>query len=312
MGRETIHAAATLAALLTWTTVADGAFVTRVQDTWGDGDRTTPAAPTYSENGVDGDNDLDLESAWYNGGAGSVMTASPGNLRLDPADSSASWTTHFAPDGTPVTLLDPDDFIRVTWRFRTGDVNVSNTSQNFRAALVHTISGSFLTTDDAPPEAPYFGYAMFGNMGETTGNTNSFQLRQRSVNGDLLSTSGNWEALANGLGSGAIGYADNTEYTFTWTITRTPASELNILMTMAGGNIGGTGSVSVNFTDTTPTSFSYHTFSLRPSNQGTTATFFDTSLFMVEHNYTRLVPEPATALMGLAGGLFVCQLRRRR
>ena len=43
-----------------------------VNDTWKDGTDSDPASPVYSEYGVDSDADGDLESAWYQGGAGTL------------------------------------------------------------------------------------------------------------------------------------------------------------------------------------------------------------------------------------------------
>src|SRR5437016_1305181 len=78
-----------------------------VNDTWLDGTRTDPAAPTYSENGVDSDTDGNLESAWFKGGAGTLdPVAAGGPLRGDltaGGTSSASWTTHFTPEAGQVT-----------------------------------------------------------------------------------------------------------------------------------------------------------------------------------------------------------------
>jgi hypothetical protein len=282
---------------------------TIVNDTWQDADRTQPASPTYSEYGTDADADGDIESAWFNGGTGATAVASTGHLLLTPSTGSASWTNYFTPAATPVTLSNTGDSIHVRWAFKTGDVNVSNTSQNFRIALVDTATdANRLTVDGAPGSDTYPGYALFGNMGETTGNGNSFQLRERlaATNSDILATSGNWTALANGLGNTAVGYTDNTNYQFDLTLTRNASSGLDILMTMTGGTIGGTGTVTVNFTDPTPSSFTYDTFEIRPSGSGTTATSFDTTQFLVEGP----VPEPSS--MALAGVAAIGLLRRGR
>src|ERR1039457_7325968 len=100
-----------------------------VNDSWQDGTRTDPAAPVYSENGTDLDSDGDLESAWFNNG--NTMTATPGHLVTTlPANgtSSASWTTYFTPESSPVTLAGAGDQLKVTWIFTPTSVNSGSTS----------------------------------------------------------------------------------------------------------------------------------------------------------------------------------------
>ncbi len=292
---------------------AHAAPMTLVNDTWQDGDRTTPAPPIYSENGVDSDADGDLESAWFNGGSGSVMTASPGNLRMDPADASATWTTYIKAE--PAIGLSLNDFVRFTWRFRTGDVNASDTGQNFRIAMVDSAPAARLMADGSPPAGVYAGLALFGNMAETTGNANSFEVRERNTPsaGALLEDTASWSTIANGLGAGEVGYADNTVYTFTALIKAVAPSDLDITMTMAGGNIGGTGSVSLHVVDTTPISFGYDTFSIYVGDQSSTATLFDSSLFMVEVGHDEpVMPEPSSAVLATLVAVAMPAYRRRR
>jgi PEP-CTERM motif len=309
-----LAAATSMAAALCVAASASAALI--VNDTWQDADRSDPAAPTYSENGVDSDTDTDIESAWFVGGSGgAALNATQGNMQMDVNGSSASWTTFFTPDHKKVLLANDGDFVKATWTFTTGDVNASNTSQNFRLAFLETPDGTRITSDAAPNDAAFDGaaYAMFMNMGETTGRSTSFELKKRSLltTSNLLSSSGNWStSLGNGLGNALPGYADNTEYTFTISATRNASDGLDLVATMSGGNIGGTGLVSVSATDASPNGFGFDTFSLRPSNDTTTATEFNASLFSVETN-ARVVPEPATlALLGL-GSLLIAGLRRR-
>src|SRR4051794_29260427 len=73
-----------------------------VNDTWLDGTDTDPASPQYSEYGADSDTDGNIESAWYQGGVGSldpVGAGGPerGNLTAGGA-SSATWSTYFTPE----------------------------------------------------------------------------------------------------------------------------------------------------------------------------------------------------------------------
>ena len=113
-----------------------------VNDTWQDGTDSDPASPTYSENGtnLDPGTDSDLESAWFQGGVGSLdPVAAGGPLRGNMTaggTSSASWSTYFTPEGSEVNLGSAGESIKVTWVFTPTTVNTSNTSQNLRIALV--------------------------------------------------------------------------------------------------------------------------------------------------------------------------------
>jgi hypothetical protein len=286
-----------------------------VNDTWLDGTDSDPAAPTYSEHGVDADADGNLESAWFQGGVGTldpVGAGGPlrGNLTAG-GTSSASWTTYTTSEANQISLAQGET-MRMTWQFSLTNVNAGNTSQNFRLAVVDSPSGSRLAAPGAPASAAYTGYGMFMNMSPTLGNSSPFRLMERNVaTGDLLSTSGNWVGLGTtGAASGNHGYDAATTYTFQMDLTRTAADALDITATMSGGTLDNDGLASVFFTDTTPNggSFTFDTFGVRPSGATTTAELFDTSLFKVEHI---VVPEPASLTLLCLGGLTLLGRRRR-
>ncbi len=279
-----------------------------VRDTWQDGDRTAPASPVYSEDATDYDLDGDVESAWF--GTSGTLASSAGHLTMTNGTGSSSFTSYFTAEANALTLSNNKDKIKVTWVFKPNGVGASNTSQNFRLAVVDTPNAARLAADGNPGSAAYTGYGMFMNMGAVLGNANPFRLVERvNPSGALLSASAEWAGLANGATSGNAGYTSGTEYTYMMTLTRN-GSSLDITSSMSGGTLDGDGLATLSFTDPTPNGFTYDTFSLRPSTAATTASNFDTTLFKVEY-CTPLVPEPASlALVGMS--LMAIAMRRQR
>jgi len=263
-----------------------------VNDTWADGNRTS--------SGPDGGG---IDSPWYFSGTGASMTTTVGNLNAGVPTGSASWLNYFATDASPVNLANAGDSLKVTWNFTTGTIGAANTSQNFRLAILDSPSGSIVSSDTSPAAGIYSGgYAMFMNMAPTLGNGNPFQLKKRSVftSSDQLSTSGNWgTALGNGATTGNSGYANATAYSYTLTLTRNASSGIDIVSTMAGGTLNGSGTATVSATDAAPGTFTFDTFSIRPSGSASTADAFNFTQYQVEFTPAP-VPEPSIlALSGL-------------
>jgi hypothetical protein len=287
-----------LATLLVLTGCAASTFAANlINDTWRDQERHQPGSPAYSENGIDSDVDGNLESAWFNtDNSTTSMTvvddATPGGdytLRTVPNfTGSASWTTYLTPAASPVTLAGVGDQLRITWKFTPIGVdatNTANTGQNFRLAIVDwpETSTARLTTNGAPGTAAYAGYAMFMHM--RTNYAGSFQLRERTnatVAAAFLSASAVWTgALANDASTGD-GYADGTNYTFSFQATLLTGGALEILASMTGGTLGGDGQLSLTYTDAAPNSLTFDTFGVRPQTGNLTATNFITTLFKAE------------------------------
>jgi hypothetical protein len=305
------------AALLVWVSSASAGLI--VKDTWRDAERATPVSPTYSENGVDGDLDGDIESAWFfSGGNGGTVNTSAGHMVLNPpAGNSNSYETYFTPEASPVTLASAGNKIRVTWTFRTGTVATNPTGQDFRVALADSPAATRINADTfTPGSGDYNGYAIFGNLGQTFNNTNPFQLRERgATNGALLSAGGEWINFAPNVNdgtSGNSGYRSDTQYTMVWLLERNNLGGLDIDVTMTqdtGVNVldNGTG-LSVSATDPTPDAYTFDLFAFRPSTGGTTSSSYDTTLFEVRF----IVPEPASMLMMALGGLALALTGWRR
>ncbi len=300
------------------------AVVDVVNDRWSDGTDSDPAAPIYSENGVNFDSDVDLESPWFQGGVGSLDPAGLGGPLVgsthnpadgaNPSTNSASWTTYFMPAGDAITLANAGNFMRVTWKFSLVGVNSANTSQGFRFGVVD--SGARLAGPGTLPVTTNAGYAIWGNMGSTLGNSNSFQLRERTLmtDGNLFNTTSDFGAiLGNGAGSGQNGYWDGINYTMTWLMTRGASDNLLLDVSIAGGTLGDgmsadDGVIRTTVDDPTPNTFQFDTFSIRLLSETITATEFRTSLFRVE-----VIPEPSALACGLtAVAALIGAARRRR
>jgi hypothetical protein len=280
-----------------------------VSNVWNTGVYTYPAPPTYSEMGTDSNSSGDLESWWSVGGSGTLDSYAGHLVMTNVATGSSSFTTYFTPEGSEVTLANGGDQLKVTWVFTPQGVNTSNTSQGFALGVADTPGVARLTNNASPGSAVY---AMYMNMGNTLKNSNPFLLKEwnASLNSDFIAHQGNWLPLTNGVASGAHGYDSGTSYTFTMTLTRdvSDPSKLDVLATMIGGTINGSGTASVYYVDSTPNSWTYDTFGLRPSNSAITASYFDTTLFQVDY-----IPEPSTLVLAGAGlGLMIAMIRRRR
>jgi hypothetical protein len=128
---------------------------------------------------------------------------------------------------------------------------------------------------------------MFMNMSTTLSNAAPFQLRERAagdpgVTNAFLSASAGWAALTNSESPEVTGYVGGITYTMIFSATRTEADELDVAVSMTGGSIGGDGSLNVAYTDSTPNTFTFDMFAIRPSSAASAAAQFDTSLFRVE------------------------------
>lgn len=220
-----------------------------------------------------------------------------------------------------MNLAATGDSIKVTWAFtltniNPGQVNNSNTSQGLHIGLVDQLINADsttprLTANGSPPSTQWRGYGLWANMGQTLGNSNPFQLRKRTLGGssgvgvgNLLNTTSDFgTVLGNGATSGNHGYDAATPYTLTWEITRNASSGLDIVTTMSGGTLNGTGTATVSVTDATPVgvdsgttpfgSYKFDTFAIRPSSAALSAEMFNTSLFKVE--FTTLTAPPILA-----------------
>lgn len=288
-----------IAFLLGFSSMASAADV--VNDTWLDGTRGDPAAPTYSEMGADSDVDGDIESAWFRGGSGVFNPVGAGGpLRLTGTTTSSSLTSYFTPEGSELTLSNAGDSIRVTWEFQVSGQNLANTSQGFRIAVVNSPTASRVSSEATPGNDTYTGYSLFMNMNPGTfSHADPFELHERAAPltaSALLSAAASWAPLVDVGTQGNASYTSGVDYTFIMELTRLANGNLDIMTSMAGTGLDGTGLMQINYTGApNGGSYAFDTFQFRPDGYDVSWEVFDTSLFKVE-----FVPEPATiALFGL-------------
>jgi hypothetical protein len=266
-----------------------------VNDTWADGNRTS--------SGPDGGG---IDSPWY----ATTGTALSGTMVATLPSTSFTFLTYFAPDATPVNLAAAGDELKLTWTFTATGINANNTSQTFNFAVVDTPTAALVSADNfTTASAVYNGYAMFSNMGRTLGNGNPFWLKKwGGTSTDFLGHQGNWTGLASGGTSGNTGYANNVSYTYVFDAVRDSSGDLIINSTMTGGNLNGVGFMTASATDTTPATYTFDTFAVRPSSSSNTAQVMTTTLFEAEF----IVPEPSTLVLAGLGLLGLVGYRRLR
>lgn len=291
-----------------------------VNDTWKDATRTDPASPTYCEVGADTDVDGDIESLWYRSGTGSSTTMQTNHMiHTAAAASSMSLTTYFSTNNGAVSLNNLGDKLTITWVFKPNGITATGAgNQDMRIAIVDT--GTRLTGDATPANAVYSGYGIFMNMrAGTLGNASPLRIMEWAVSGganNLLSTAGAWlqDATATATVGTTGGYSEGNTYTLVWSATRTSSgADIYQKITDSGTTLGSNGVLEVSYSDSSPQTLTFDTFSLRPSTPETTATNFDTTLFKVEftpggcvptsHNVTgtTTVCPGGTSTVGLSG-----------
>ncbi|HEX9045626.1 MAG TPA: hypothetical protein VF988_01250, partial [Verrucomicrobiae bacterium] len=261
--------------------VSDDARVV-VKDTWNDGDRTDPAPPVYSEQGVDVDNDGDIESAWFNNSGGS-MNATPGHLVTTITNGETYWTTYFTVTNHPVTLAKAGDRIKATWAFTPSNVHGGSTQTPLHFALLNTLSTNRLTADGALGAAAFAGYATFMGVGGDAlfwnltlgGRTDTNAVSPLFTPGYFDQFTG-WTPFAANYNYAAG--ANGQPYTFVMTLTRNAAGGLDIESTVTGA-AGVVNDVSV--TDDHPNTFAFDAATIY--GDGTVSGTYDTTLFQVDN-----------------------------
>lgn len=248
--------------------------------------------------------------AWIAGSGGSTLVASSGQMQfINTSAGSRQFSAYFAPTDNRVELANIGDSLVLSATFSVANAtNSANPTQSdFRFALLDSTTGTGTTRytadsqDSATTNLTYGGYAIFANLGATTG---SMSLRERVTSNPqkLISTTSPFSSPLASTTSQALTLG--ASYTVTLTMTRTATGvDLDAAWTGAG----------------------LSNYAVSYSDNAAAFTHFDTvafgGQFALNENFTftnlsltyNAIPEPST-YAALAGALalgFVAWRRRR-
>lgn len=273
---------------------------TLLNDTFTDNERATQSLPTSSK--------------WMtSGSAGTAdnLDASSGAL---VAKNTLTHLTYFTAENSPVNLAIGDS---LTVSFDVSFSIVHDTPGVFRVGLFnsggHRFTGDNIGNTNAAFATGYDGYLAAVNVGQTAGNNNIFNLRERTATNNLTSGSIGGSGGFSNLGSGGAAktFAANTVYNAVLTFTLVDASTLAISQSYSGLFAGDTvvSTASATLSDTASLTTSFDTLSFYYQTSNTDFTTIDN----IKIDYTSTIPEPSAfaAFAGL-GGLACVAFRRRR
>ena len=264
---------ATMAVALCGLALPSHAFVL-VDDTWADGNRTDQNLPT--------------ESAWFASTTPSLTTPPGGGSMIGtvPPTNAALWLTYFTPPGTPATLF-VGDTLKATLVFTPDNVATGTppTSRGLRIGLFNyadggtRVAGDTFSASDANGQNVK-GYMLAVNFVQTF-TTTPLQILERTgtANTNLMGTTAAYTTLGNGGGaSGDPGFANGTQYTLEFSVTRTAPDVVVITARFFGPNLD----ISYSATDLSDTTYAFDCFAIRPTGATSSAATFTFTRFQVD------------------------------
>ncbi len=271
--------------------------VVLLNDTWADSSRAETNLPT--------------ESAVWVGTPGN-LTVAPGSLAYTQSSGSQKLWTHFAPDGSPVSLSVGHQLVATIEFTPTGLYD--NSSKSFRFCLVNDPTDPQVQIDtndggggSGDPWADSQGYAVFLPLstGASKSSNSSVGKHTTLTGSSLMDSTGDW-TLSSG-GDHTI-VTDGAMLTMTLVLDYVAANQMDVIFSIfdAGGLISTNTFTDDGTVGGLPIATEFDHLFFRFSKASETADVIDFHSFTVEH----VVPEPATmALLGL-GGLLAIRKKR--
>ncbi|HEY9285837.1 MAG TPA: pectinesterase family protein [Pyrinomonadaceae bacterium] len=205
----------------------------------------------------------------FNGRAGTVRTDAAGSVNFNIAAAGGSegfWG--FFTDGSPVTL-GVGDKLSLSARFAVQNINATNLGADLRFGAFDS-KGTRTTANttggiNSPTFADDPGYA--ARLSGTTGGTPPFTVHRRTTPtatdplANVTSTTvAEYTAVTVTGGSARAPLANNTPYTFTFTVERVSSTETKITVTMTDGGTFNLSSTATETSATPATTFDWFGF----------------------------------------------------
>ncbi|HEY9436572.1 MAG TPA: immunoglobulin domain-containing protein, partial [Blastocatellia bacterium] len=238
-----------------------------MNDSFADGERLTLAPPN--------------SATWLKAQSSTVATVAPGSARFTWNTTSADMISgYFTIAGSPVTL-GVGDTLNLSATFSFTGLNpaaIGVPSPGLRFGILDS-KGSRPTDNGGTSNAVYIGdtgYGLFTSIstaGATSGSAFTLNRRTTITANNIFNTGADFTTIGAG-GGPARAFADNTDYTLTYSITRLSATQTRLSTSITGGALGDTYNFSTIETSATPeTTFDYFGWRVGSSNFAASVTF---------------------------------------
>lgn len=248
------------------------AGLTVLNDSFADGERLTLAPPN--------------SGAWLKAQSSTVATVTTGSARFTWNTTSADMISgYFTNAGSPVTL-GVGDTLNVSATFSFTGLNpaaIAAPSPGLRFGVLDSKS-SRPADNGGTGNAVYVGdtgYGLFTSISTAASTSGSaFTLNRRTTlsSNNIFNTGADFTTVGAG-GGPARAFADETDYTLTYSITRLSATQTRLYASITGGALGDAYNFSTIETGATPeTTFDYFGWRVGSSNFAASITFKNLSV----------------------------------
>jgi pectate lyase/pectin methylesterase-like acyl-CoA thioesterase len=243
-----------------------------MNDSFADGERLTLAPPN--------------SASWLKAQSSTVATVTPGSTRFTWNTTSADMISgYFTNAGSPVTL-GVGDTLNVSATFSFTGLNpdaIAAPSPGLRFGILDS-KGSRPADNGGTSNAVYIGdtgYGLFtsiSTVASTSGSAFTLNRRTTITSNNIFNTGADFSTIGAG-GGPARAFADNTDYTLTYSITRLSATQTRLATSITGGALVEPYNFSTTENSATPeTTFDYFGWRVGSSNFAASITFKNLSV----------------------------------